>query len=100
MDRYGCVAERITSARTQAPHFAEATAGLPPLSTAVPQSKVIVVPQMVTQVSEMIRRLPWREHMGQFRFATLSSEIIERPACPKCGKRMMLARIEPDKPYL
>jgi len=36
--------------------------------------------------------------MGQFHFGTSPSQVIERPACPRCGNRMMLARIEPDKP--
>ena len=36
--------------------------------------------------------------MGQFHFWMSTPQVIERPACPKCGNRMMLARIEPDKP--
>jgi hypothetical protein len=35
-------------------------------------------------------------HMRQSDFGT--SQAIERPSCPKCGARMMLARIEPDEP--
>jgi ssDNA-binding Zn-finger/Zn-ribbon topoisomerase 1 len=30
--------------------------------------------------------------------ATSYSDSIIRPPCPKCGDRMLLARIEPDKP--
>jgi hypothetical protein len=36
--------------------------------------------------------------MRHHHFGTLSSQTIERPACPKCGIRMMLTRIEPDEP--
>jgi transposase-like protein len=30
--------------------------------------------------------------------ATPETDAIVRPACPRCGARMMLARIEPDSP--
>jgi DNA-directed RNA polymerase subunit RPC12/RpoP len=31
-------------------------------------------------------------------FTNPPSQQFERPNCPKCGTRMMLARIEPDEP--
>ena len=33
-----------------------------------------------------------------FKPATGRSDAIVRPICEKCGTRMMLARIEPDRP--
>jgi ribosomal protein S27AE len=36
--------------------------------------------------------------MRRFHSWMLSSQVIERPTCPKCGNSMLLARIEPDKP--
>ena len=30
--------------------------------------------------------------------ATPYSDLIKRPPCPQCGKAMLLARIEPEKP--
>jgi len=30
--------------------------------------------------------------------ATPETDAIMRPACPRCGTSMMLARIEPDSP--
>ena len=36
--------------------------------------------------------------MGQFHSRTSPSQAVERPTCPECRNRMMLARIEPDKP--
>ena len=36
--------------------------------------------------------------MRHFHFEKASPPAIERPACPKCGIRMMLTRVEPDEP--
>ena len=36
--------------------------------------------------------------MTIFEPATTYSNSIVRPSCSKCGTRMLLARIEPDKP--
>jgi ssDNA-binding Zn-finger/Zn-ribbon topoisomerase 1 len=36
--------------------------------------------------------------MPQFRIVEPPKPSAERPACPKCGWAMWLARIEPDKP--
>ena len=36
--------------------------------------------------------------MTIFQPATAYSASIVRPPCPKCGMRMLLARIEPDTP--
>jgi hypothetical protein len=36
--------------------------------------------------------------MTMYQPATAYSNSITRPVCPKCGRQMMLARIEPDAP--
>jgi hypothetical protein len=36
--------------------------------------------------------------MTLYRPATFHSDSIVRPPCPKCDTRMLLARIEPEKP--
>ena len=36
--------------------------------------------------------------MTIYKPATAYSDAIEHPSCPQCGNRMLLARIEPDKP--
>ena len=41
----------------------------------------------------------WRQvHVTRYQPSTVYSDSIARPACPKCGTGMMLARIEPDIP--
>jgi hypothetical protein len=37
-------------------------------------------------------------HMTIYQPATPETDAIFRPPCPKCGVRMLLSRIEPDKP--
>jgi len=36
--------------------------------------------------------------MATYQPVTKETDAIVRPACPQCGHRMMLARIEPDSP--
>ena len=51
-------------------------------------------PLIFTIVSSAARE----DHVRQSEFGKSSPQIIERPTCPKCENRMMLSRIEPDKP--
>ena len=46
----------------------------------------------------MMKLARGRLAMSRYQPATSYSDAIARPICPKCGAKMMLARIEPDSP--
>ncbi len=38
--------------------------------------------------------------MGRFNVAPISSDLFDKPVCPKCGQKMWLAQLRPaDEPH-